>query len=170
MVNGGKTMNKANTADLALMDEEVFYERLAKEHRKLYALAYSYLRSEADALEAVQEASCRAWMKRKQLKNEQAFTPWLLRITINCCMDELRRKKRVVLTEKLEEEPQEMRSSDRLDLERAMSRMKPKYRHAVMLKYYQDMTTTEIAKVLNKPEGTIKTWLREGLRLLRKYL
>lgn len=63
-----------------------------------------------------------------------------------------------------------MRSSDRLDLERAMSRMKPKYRHAVMLKYYQDMTTTEIAKVLNKPEGTIKTWLREGLRLLRKYL
>lgn len=85
-------MNKANTADLALMDEEVFFERLASEHRKLYTLAYSYLRSEADALEAVQEASCRAWMKRKQLKNEQAFTPWLLRITINCCMDELRRK------------------------------------------------------------------------------
>ncbi|MFD1908181.1 RNA polymerase sigma factor [Paenibacillus rhizoplanae] len=63
-----------------------------------------------------------------------------------------------------------MRSSDRLDLERAMSRIKPKYRHAVMLKYYQDMTITEIAKVLNKPEGTIKTWLREGLRLLRNYL
>lgn len=171
MVNGGKTMKKANTAELALMDEEVFYERLASEHRKLYALAYSYLRSEADALEAVQEASCRAWMKRKQLKNEQAFTPWLLRITINCCMDELRRKKRVVLTEKLEEEEaQEMRSSDRLDLERAMKRMKPKYRHAVMLKYYQDMTNAEIAKVLNKPEGTIKTWMRQGLMQLRKYM
>ncbi|MFD2876687.1 RNA polymerase sigma factor [Paenibacillus rhizoplanae] len=55
-----------------------------------------------------------------------------------------------------EKETQEMRSSDRLDLERAMSRIKPKYRHAVMLKYYQDMTITEIAKVLNKPEGTIK--------------
>lgn len=110
-------------------------------------------------------------MKRKQLKNEQAFTPWLLRITINCCMDELRRKKRVVLTEKLEEEEaREMRSSDRLDLERAMKRMKPKYRHAVMLKYYQDMTNAEIAKVLNKPEGTIKTWMRQGLMQLRKYM
>lgn len=63
-----------------------------------------------------------------------------------------------------------MRSSDRLDLERAMSRLKPKYRHAVMLKYYQDMTTGEIAKVLNKPEGTIKTWMRQGLMQLRKYL
>ncbi len=166
-----KTMNKANTADFTLMDEEVFFQRLAVEHRKLYAIAYSYLRSEADALEAVQEASCRAWMKLKKLKNEQAFTPWLIRITINCCMDELRRKKRVVPAEKLKEkEAQEMRSSDRLDLERAMNRMKPKYRHAVMLKYYQDMTTAEIAKVLNKPEGTIKTWLREGLKQLRNYL
>ncbi|MNI95392.1 ECF RNA polymerase sigma factor SigW [compost metagenome] len=63
-----------------------------------------------------------------------------------------------------------MRSSDRLDLERAMNRMKPKYRHVVMLKYYQDMTSAEIAKVLNKPEGTIKTWLREGLKQLRNYL
>ncbi|MHA6533978.1 sigma-70 family RNA polymerase sigma factor [Paenibacillus sp. BAC0078] len=164
-------MNKANTADFTLMDEEVFFQRLAGEHRKLYAIAFSYLRSEADALEAVQEASCRAWMKRKKLKNEQAFAPWLIRITINCCMDELRRKKRVVPAEKLEEkETQEMRSSDRLDLERAMNRLKPKYRHVVMLKYYQDMTTAEIAKVLNKPEGTIKTWLREGLRQLRNYL
>lgn len=164
-------MNKANTADFLLMDEEVFFQRLAGEHRKLYAIAYSYLRSEADALEAVQEASCRAWMKRKKLKNEQAFTPWLIRITINCCMDELRRKKRVVPTEKLKEkEAQVMRSSDRLDLESAMNRMKPKYRHVVMLKYYQDMTTAEIAKVLSKPEGTIKTWLREGLKQLRNYL
>ncbi|KWX77299.1 sigma-70 family RNA polymerase sigma factor [Paenibacillus jilunlii] len=164
-------MNKANTADFTLTDEEVFFQQLAGEHRKLYAIAYSYLRSEADALEAVQEASCRAWIKRKKLKNEQAFTSWLIRIIINCCMDELRRKKRVVPAEKLEEkEAQEMRSSDRLDLERALNRMKPKYRHVVMLKYYQDMTTAEIAKVLNKPEGTIKTWLREGLKLLRNYL
>ncbi|OKP97847.1 sigma-70 family RNA polymerase sigma factor [Paenibacillus sp. P46E] len=166
-----KITNKAKTAEDTLMNDEVFFQRLAGEHRKLYAIAYSYLRSEADALEAVQEASCRAWMKHKKLNNEQAFTPWLIRITINCCMDELRRKKRVIPAEKLKEkEAQEMRSSDRLDLERAMNRMKPKYRHAVMLKYYQDMTIAEIAKVLNKPEGTIKTWLREGLGQLRNYL
>lgn len=63
-----------------------------------------------------------------------------------------------------------MKSGDRIDLERAMERMKKKYRHVVMLKYYQDMTTAEIAKVLQKPEGTIKTWLREGLKQLRKYM
>ncbi|BCG60864.1 RNA polymerase sigma factor [Paenibacillus sp. URB8-2] len=110
-------------------------------------------------------------MKRKKLKDEQAFTPWLIRITINCCMDELRRKKRMFPAEKLVEEAvQEMKSNERIDLERAMNRMKPRYRHAVILKYYQDMTTAQIAKVLKKPEGTIKTWLREGLRQLRNYL
>ncbi len=167
----GHTMSQVTSEDYALMDEEAFFKRLYVEHRKMYAIAFSYLRTEADALEIVQEASCRAWMKRKKLKDEQAFTSWVIRITINCCMDELRRKKRVFPTEKLEENViLEMSSNDRIDLEQAMVRMKPKYRHAVILKYYQDMTTVEIAKVLEKPEGTIKTWLREGLKQLRNYL
>lgn len=162
------TIDNAGMRDLAQMDEEAFFSRLYTEHRKLYAIAYSYLQSEADTLEVIQEASCRAWMKRKKLKDEQSFTSWLIRITINCCMDELRRKKRVVVSEKLAEEAtREMKSNDRIDLERAMSQIKPKYRHVVTLKYYHELTIVEIAKILNKPEGTIKTWLREGLMQLR---
>lgn len=77
----------------------------------------------------------------------------------------------MIPTEKLAEvATQEMKSNDRIDLERAMNRLKPKYRHVVLLKYYNDMTTIEIAKVLKKPEGTIKTWLREGLKQLRNVL
>ncbi|MWV42829.1 sigma-70 family RNA polymerase sigma factor [Paenibacillus sp. HJL G12] len=165
------TIHEVKEAKWDLMNEEQFFRYLSGEQRKLYSIAFSYLRNEADALEAVQEASCRAWLKRKKLNDVQSFTPWLIRITINCCMDELRRKKRVFPVEKMEEEPaQEMKSSDRIDLERAMDRMKKKYRHVVMLKYYQDMTTAEIARVLKRPEGTIKTWLREGLKQLRNYL
>lgn len=164
-------MDEVRLVDFAHMDEEAFFERLYKEHRKMYAVAYSYLRTEADALEVIQEASCRAWIKRKKLKDEQSFTPWIIRITINCCMDELRRKKRVVVTERLEERTaQEMKSNDRIDLERALNRIKPKYRHVILLKYYNDMTTIDIAKVLKKPEGTIKTWLRQGLKQLRSYI
>ncbi|WP_372238250.1 sigma-70 family RNA polymerase sigma factor [Paenibacillus sp. FSL R7-0273] len=165
------TMHEIRPADIALLDEEAFFKRLYVEHRKLYAIAYSYMRNEADALEVVQEASCRAWIKRKKLKDGQSFTPWLIRITINCCMDELRRKKRVVPAEKPEEQAaQEMQSNERIDLERAIHRLKPKYRHAIVLKYYQDMTVAQIAEVLKKPEGTVKTWLRDGLKHMRAYL
>ncbi|MGG4342184.1 sigma-70 family RNA polymerase sigma factor [Paenibacillus lautus] len=164
-------MKEVELADLKVIEEETFFKILSNEQRKLYSIAFSYMRNEADALEIVQEASCKAWMKRKKLKDEQALAPWLIRITINCCMDELRRKKRVFPVDSLKEEAaQEMQSNDRIDLEQALDRMKKKYRHVVMLKYYQDMTTAEIAKVLKKPEGTIKTWLREGLKQLRKYV
>ncbi|MBT2765984.1 sigma-70 family RNA polymerase sigma factor [Paenibacillus sp. ISL-20] len=164
-------MKEVELADLKVIEEEIFFKILSNEQRKLYSIAFSYMRNEADALEIVQEASCKAWMKRKKLKDEQAFAPWLIRITINCCMDELRRKKRVFPVDTLKEEAAlEMQSNDRIDLEQALGRMKKKYRHVVMLKYYQDMTTAEIAKVLKKPEGTIKTWLREGLKQLRKYV
>jgi len=155
----------------SIMDEDIFFERLSREQHKLYSVAYSYMRNEADALEIVQEVACRAWMKRKKLKNEQAFTPWLIRITTNCCMDELRRQKRVSPTDTIHvEATQEMKHNDQIDLERAFVKLKPKHRHVVMLKYYQDMTTAQIAQVLQRPEGTIKSWLREGLKQLRKYL
>ncbi|GGN99863.1 sigma-70 family RNA polymerase sigma factor [Saccharibacillus kuerlensis] len=155
----------------AVTEEDLFFDQIASQHHKLYVIAFSYLRSEADALEAVQEASCRAWIKRKKLKNPDVFSSWLVRIVINCCMDELRRRKRSFPTAEVEEGcAEEMQSSDRIDLERAFERMKPDYRHTIMLKYYHGMTAADISRVLKKPEGTIKTWVREGLKQLRKYL
>lgn len=163
--------NRSRATDVNLLDEEHFSSYLSGQQQKLYSVAYSYMRNEADAIEIVQEATCKAWMKRKKLNREESFTPWLIRITINCCMDELRRKKRVFPVDRWMKEPSdEMKRNDRMDLERAMNRLKKKYRHVVMLKYYQDMTVPEIAKILQKPEGTIKTWLREGLIQLRKFL
>ncbi|WP_232229070.1 RNA polymerase sigma factor [Paenibacillus zanthoxyli] len=60
-----------------LSDEDSFFGLVGEHKRTLYGIAYSYLRSEADALEMVQEATCRAWVKRKSLKDEGRFTPWL---------------------------------------------------------------------------------------------
>ncbi|CAM3568087.1 MULTISPECIES: RNA polymerase sigma factor [Saccharibacillus] len=166
-----QTSEETERAVEAHTEEELFFGRIEVQQRRLYAIALSYLRSEADALEAVQEASCRAWIKRKKLQHPDRLSSWLIRIVINCCMDELRRRKRSFPAAEFEErQAEEMQSNDKVDLERAFGKMKPKYRHAVMLKYYQDMTTIEIAAVLRRPEGTIKTWVREGLKQLRKEL
>ncbi|WP_305120992.1 RNA polymerase sigma factor [Saccharibacillus sp. JS10] len=88
-------------------------------------------------------------------------------------MDELRRRKRSFPTSEFPERSigiGEMQSHNRIDLERAFDKMKPKYRHAIMLKYYQGITASEIAQILRKPEGTIKTWLREGLKQLKNFV
>ncbi|MRN52527.1 sigma-70 family RNA polymerase sigma factor [Paenibacillus monticola] len=154
---------------LLASEEELFFERVSLQKRKLYGIAYSYLRSESDALEVLQEATCRAWIKRKSLKDPERFTPWIIRIVINCCNDELKRRKRNGATEpaRYDNEMMEMRSDLRLDMEKALEGVKPKYRQVLVLKYYRDMTVVEIAEVLTKPEGTIKTWLNKGLKQLR---
>ncbi len=156
-------------------EEERFFERIDKQSAKLYNIAYSYLRSNADALEMLQETAYRAWSKRASLKDEKGFDSWLIRILINCCMDELRRRKRVIPVERAGEDRSapaagEMQSSSRLDLEQALEHLPNKYRHVLMLRFYHDMTLTEIAQILRKPESTVKSRLYRALKRMRSQM
>ncbi|NUU64181.1 RNA polymerase sigma factor [Paenibacillus agri] len=162
-----ESIMKVQTANTG--EEEAFMQMVLGQQRLLYGIAYSYLRSEADALEVLQEATCRAWTKRRSLKDPARFTPWLIRIVINCCNDELKRRKRVLTVKPAEPDNNmmEMRSDLRLDMEQALDGMKPKYRQVLVLKYYRDMTVAEIAEILDRPVGTVKTWLNKGLKHLR---
>lgn len=158
-------------AAACLGDEDAFYRLVSSQKRKLLGIAHSYLKNEADALEAVQETICRAWIKCRRLRDPAAFVPWLIRILINCCHDELKYRKRTLRHyNETAQEKIEMISIHKLDLERALDRLKPKYRDVLMLKYYQDMTLTEIARILDRPEGTVKTWLHQGLKQVRGHI
>lgn len=156
-------------------EEERFFARMDRQSGKLYSIAYSYLRSEADALEMLQEASYRAWSKRGSLKNDQLFDAWLIRILINCCMDELRRRKRVIPVERVGEDwnapgMAQMQSSDQLDLEYVLNHLPKKYQHVLILRFYHDMTLAEIAEILGKPESTVKSRLYRALKQMRTQL
>ncbi|MDO3411387.1 sigma-70 family RNA polymerase sigma factor [Saccharibacillus sp. CPCC 101409] len=153
-------------------EETAFFERIFRQSGKLYSIAFSYVRSDADALEILQETSFRAWTKRRSLREETLFDSWLVRILINCCMDELRRRKRVVPLERVGEEraEEEMQSASAIDLERALAHMPRKYRHVLTLRFTHDMTLGEIARIMNKPESTIKTWLYRALKQMRTRL
>ena len=157
------------------VEEERFFERIDRQSGKLYSIAYSYLRSEADALEMLQEASYRSWSKRESLKNDQLFDSWLIRILINCCMDELRRRKRVIPVEHIGERRgvpgmAQMQSSDQLNLEYVLNNLPKKYQHVLILRFYHDMTLAEIAEILGKPESTVKSRLYRALKQMRAKL
>ncbi|MNB91326.1 RNA polymerase sigma factor SigV [compost metagenome] len=152
----------------ASSEEVRFYESVMEHSARLYQIAYSYLGNRNDALEAVQESTCRAWIKRKTLKDPGAFKAWIIRILIYVCIDEQRRRKRSVPTpdERMQERVM-VQNNGRLEMRWALDQVKPKYRHVLLLKYYNDMTLGEIAVLLNKPEGTVKTWQHKGLKQLR---
>ncbi|SCX86075.1 RNA polymerase, sigma subunit, SigV [Paenibacillus polysaccharolyticus] len=157
-------------------DESAFINSVTEHQDTLLSIAYSYLRNRQDSLEAIQEMTCRAWIKRRTLKNEKAFKSWIIRILIYVCIDEQRRRKRTI------PQPDESMENNipaswmisaqdnRIAMQSLLLKLQPKYRHVILLKYYNDMTLTDIASILGKPEGTIKTWQHKGLEQLRKLM
>src|SRR6266849_10996697 len=83
------------------------FEELVLRHRdKIYARAYSIMRNEEEAIDLSQEAWVKGWQRLKQFHGESSFSTWLSRITINLCLDQLRRLKRqqAMSIEELDEE------------------------------------------------------------------
>src|SRR6188474_1049433 len=73
----------------------VAFEELVARHRdKIYARAFSMMRSEEDAVDLSQEAWVKGWQRLKQFQGESSFATWMTRIVINLCLDQLRRQKR----------------------------------------------------------------------------
>lgn len=152
-------------------DDEALLQRINIDKHRMYGIAYSYMRNETDAMEAVQETVCRVWAKRRTLRDPKLFTTWIIRILIRVCMDERKKKRR--------EQPSDAAwlqqastihaedSAERLDLAKQLLVLPANYRMVIVLKYYRDMTIVEIAELLERPDGTIRTWLNKALRMLR---
>ncbi|MCZ8521828.1 MULTISPECIES: sigma-70 family RNA polymerase sigma factor [Paenibacillus] len=150
-------------------DDDAFYSLVSDQKEQLYRIAYAYLRSEPEALEAIQEVTCRAYLKLPRLREPKYFATWLTRILIHYCIDERKRRRRVLPVPHTREEAAAADApDDRIRMEQAVERLKPKLRHVIVLKYYQDMTLSEIASLLERPEGTVKSWLHQALKELRR--
>ncbi|MDH6348874.1 MULTISPECIES: sigma-70 family RNA polymerase sigma factor [Brevibacillus] len=157
-------------------DDEAFYQLICQQQKQLYSVAYAFLRNEADTLEAIQEATCRSYLRLSLLKEPAHFRTWLTRILIHVCLDELKRKKRFASDWHAGESlaipfgSQMEQTAEKLVIEEALAKLTPMYRSIILMKYFEDLTIREIASRLGYPEGTVKTWLHKALGALRKDL
>ncbi|AEI44470.1 sigma-70 family RNA polymerase sigma factor [Paenibacillus mucilaginosus] len=151
-------------------DEEAFFSLVSGRRERLYRIAFAYVRNEANALEAIQEVTCRAYLQLSKLREPRYFDTWLTRILIYYCIDEQRRRRRVCPAASIPEEivTDGAGLGEQIRMEQAVGELQPNLRHVIMLKYDQDMTLAEIARLLKRPEGTVKTWLHKALKQLRR--
>ncbi|RKN64582.1 sigma-70 family RNA polymerase sigma factor [Paenibacillus ginsengarvi] len=151
-------------------DDEAFFQLVSCHKEKLYRIALGYLKNEEDALEAVHEATCRAYTKLHKLRKPQFFGTWIVRILMNYCLNELRRRRRQT---SIVHEPigsGQVVDSSRIVIETAIDKLEPRYQQIIFLKYYEDYTIREIAEVLGRKDSTVKTWLYRALKGLRSHL
>jgi RNA polymerase sigma-70 factor, ECF subfamily len=145
-----------------------------RHYRELYRYAFSVLREERAAEDAVQDAFERAFSALGRYSEERLramrLRPWMYRITLNVARNRLRRRREVPV-EDLSVAAGAASDEDResvMDTLAALGELPERQRVAVTLRYLQDMPYAEISGVTGWPEGTAKTLVRRGLMRLRR--
>ena len=161
--------------------EVIAFELLADIYRpSLMSLAMRMLRNAEDSNDAVQETLVKAYRAIGEFDPERPIKPWLCRICSNCCVDVVRSRRRDAdsldqheyMLQDSSENPDEKTagSLQRNAVVEAIGRLPEKYRKIIFMRHFKHMDVNEIACALNKPEGTIKSWLFRARALLRKDL
>ena len=150
------------------MDKDAFAARVTAMQQSLYRVAASYLRGEADRLDAVCEAVARAWEKRGTLRDERLFATWLTRILIRECVNIQRRQRRTVPVETLPEQAQEDESDTVRSLREALETLPQRQRTMVVLHYMEDYDVREVARIMGTTRGAVCAGLSRARETLRR--
>lgn len=122
----------------------------------------SILKNDDDTCDAIQETLVSAYKNLKSLREPQYFSSWIIKILINKSYDIIRKNKKIkYLNEKMqiEEETYYDIYSSESELENVLTQLEENLRLVVVLYYYDDLSVADISKILNIPEGTVKSRL-----------
>ena len=146
------------------------FEKCYRTHfQMVWNLCYTYLHHPADTEDAVQETFLRLARSGKSFRDRDHEKAWLIVTAGNVCKDELKRRGRKDLS--LEEVStagfQQPRTDETL---LAVQALPEQYRTALYLFYYEGLPAKKIAKLLNRPEATVRSDLHRGRQMLKARL
>ena len=153
-------------------DCEAFTQLILMIQKDLYCVAKSRIANENDIEDIMQETMLMAYLNLKKLKNNCFFKTWIIRILINNCHKFYKIKKHKSLDD---HEITNKIGSFEIDLsniefENFISFLKEDERTILTLYYYLGYTSKEIARILNKREGTICSKIsRAKIKIKEKY-
>jgi RNA polymerase sigma-70 factor, ECF subfamily len=147
---------------------------IKQNYLRSYRTACLIMGNPADAEEAVQEAFLRAWRFRASIAGSGDVRPWLYRVVVNTCNSKLRqeiphRDRRttddgLVDVSFIDDVPAQVALGQ--DVQRALQDLPVGLRIVVVLRYYAELSEREIAKVIGRRPGTVKSRLHEARQLL----
>ena len=172
-------------------DQDAFELLVHRYSTPLFNFICRFLGDYDQACDVLQQVFLRFYTSLPNLGTTEPFKPWLFQVARNCCVDELRRRKRYAIhfsqleTENNEGEitfladmadtgplPEEIMERHDLQkvLQSAIQSLPPKFRDVVTLRYLAQLSFSEIGRTLHMPEATAKTYFHRAKVLLRKTL
>jgi RNA polymerase sigma-70 factor, ECF subfamily len=161
-------------------DREAFRLLFEAYKDKVFSIAvYSLGGDRAAASDVTQQIFLKLLTTIGQFRGDSQFTSWLHRLTVNCCIDEQRKRRPLLgfeetsMSRPTHREPYERRY-ERMEIagavKIAISELKPKFRIAVLLKHVEGLSYEEIAEVLGCSQGTVASRLNRGHKELARRL
>lgn len=146
--------------------DAVISEILTTDYAMFYRIAFSYVRSEADAQDIVQESAYKAIYHANKLKKPEYAKTWICRIVINEAVSYLRKRKKEqaepILADMADREKEDM-----TDLRSALEKLDPEEKTVIVLRFFEDMKLEEIAAVCEESVSTVKSRLYRTLKKLK---
>jgi len=165
-------------------DRDAFHSLFVAYRDKVFSIAvYSSGGDRSVAEDVTQQIFVKLFTAIRQFRGDSEFTTWLYRLVVNACMDERRRRRRllpwgttettVAMSNVSDRKPQE-RQYARLEISEAVrnaiSELTPKFRLPILLKYIEGLSYEEIAEVMGCSKGTVASRLNRGHSQLAKRL
>ena len=147
-------------------------EKLLTSYESMYRIAFTYVKNADDALDIVQDSAYKAIKNAKSVKQEEYIETWIYRIVMNCAVDFLKRNRKEMATESLEE-LHHMETTDKymdFDTIRALDVLNEKERAVIILRFFEEKKLDEIAAVLGMNGNTVKSILYRSLQKLKMEL
>lgn len=169
-------------------DTAAFDMLFTRYQKRTYRLVQRFVSNPEDASDLTQDAFIRAYQGLGDFKSQCQFYSWLYRITVNLCIDFLRKKARseVLLYDSDESDDLPManipdpRSESpakavenkelRAHIRKAVRRLPPKQRQIFILRHWDGLSLKDIAAAVGRSDGTVKAHLLHAHRNLRRHL
>lgn len=144
-------------ARLAKKGDKAAFSKLIKIYEKdLYRVSIAMLKNDDDALDGIQDAILKAFKS--------------IKILINSCTSIINKKRKIVVYEEYINKSYEEECFREIDIKDAVNKLDYQLKILIILYYYEDMSLKNISKVLDIPEGTIKSRLSRARGYLKEYL
>jgi RNA polymerase sigma-70 factor (ECF subfamily) len=156
------------------------FRALFEAHKdKVYSIALRYAGDESLAMDIAQEVFLKLFSAIGEFRGEAAFSTWVYRLVVNCCMDHRRRSWRLipiaddllaVLRAPGDSLDRLLQSEMRGRVRRAVEALAPELRMVVVLRYTEGLSYEQIAEILNCAQGTVASRLNRAHKALERRL
>ena len=182
-------------ADLVLVeaaingDQKAYADLMGRYRDSIYFMLLKMVNNKDDADDLTIEAFGKAFNKLHQYTPNYAFSTWLFKIASNNCIDFIRKKKKLtysldkgmegsdgseimlqVPSNTLDPEENYIKDQKEILMRNVVTKLKPRYRTLVELRYFKEFSYEEIAQELDLPLGTVKAQLFRAREFLYNIL